>query len=267
MTTLNMPMIDYATLTTWEHNVWQQTRFEWQGALTPVNEQRRMQYRGFTANNVFFGIAEQLGKPHYMVQASGEQADAFCSQATCYHMNCTRIDLQVTIEKPATFDARRLYDDLNRWDAPGRPRQVSMIQSGDGCDTVYIGNRQSDRFTRVYVKPTDSDGHVLRFETEYKGDHARTTFDYVLGGRGAIDSVLVAELKDLPDDLQGVFRLFSAACGADAHRPKIKRVTGQNATLDWLRKQVEPTVARLCNDHDCGQEARKLVSSWHERYC
>lgn len=263
MMTLNTPLADYLTLTTWEQHLWAQARHDWLSMrTTTAGAQRRMQYGGINYDGVFFGIGEQRGKPHYMVQASGEAADRVLSTLPVEAMNCTRIDLQLTVEKPPNYDARAIVDLLREADWTGRRRQVNLIESDDGYDTIYIGNRQSDRFTRIYVKPTGSDLDTVRFEVEYKGDHARTIFRHVVDDPQNMHGILLEELQSIPMRYFGVFNDFHDCLHGDAHKPPIKRVNSENSTLEWLSGPVTSSILRLHNAHDTHDRMLDLLRSW-----
>lgn len=265
---LNKAQFDWLTLTTFETKNADGVR-----ALLMGNDwapEKRLQYKGVSSGAFFVGYAMQNGKSHFMFQASGERCDdaytTIIRNYGPYDWNITRCDLQVTIPIPRDYNSRELFDDLRPWNGDGKPRHVSIIQSGDGCDTIYVGHRSSDRFTRIYVKPLDGGLHALRFEVEYKGSHAHRVFNDCREPTRK-RAILLHEIKSLPGAENGPLRGFLRVLRGDAHAPQIERVTGQNATLDWLRKQVGPTLARLCSDHDCGHEARKLLESWYNTYC
>lgn len=265
---LNAPLFDWLTLTTFEAKNNDAARMLfWDD---DNSDAKRLQYKGVSYGSIFQGAAIQRGKDHYMLQASGETADgvagAMHQNFGPYDWNVTRCDLQVTIPVPPAYDSRQLYDNLVAWPGPGKPRQISIIQSGDGNDTVYVGSRTSDRFTRIYVKPLDGGLRALRFEVEYKGAHAHRVFNdcrnpYLKG------QILAHEVLSLPDAEIPPLRHFLTATGFFAHTPDVERVTGQNATLEWLMEQVGPTLERLCNDHEVGHLARDLLSSWYESNC
>jgi hypothetical protein len=264
---LNKPMVDWLSLTTFETKQADAIRYLfWDDNYTDT---KRMQYKGVDLGNIFLGAATQNGKPHYLFQASGERADEAFTQYKRnfgpYDWNVTRIDLQVTIPVPPHYDSRQFYDDMTAWDGHGKPRKAAIVQSGDGLDTVYIGSRQSDRFTRVYVKPLDSGLRALRFEVEYKGDHAHRVandcreFD-------AISGILGYEINSLPKQENNVLRAFLRVLGTPAFRPTIRAVASENSSLDWLRQQVTPTLERLSNSHEHGQLTKKLIESWYRAF-
>lgn len=265
---LNTPMVDWLTLTTYETRASDAMRYlvigeDWE-------PEKRLQYNGIGSGSLFLGDALQRGKSHYMFVASGESADQAYSTWSRnfgpYDWNVTRIDLQVTVPLPAKFDSRALYDDIVAWDGPGRPRKAAIVQSGDGLDTVYIGSRTSDRFTRIYIKPLDSGLRALRFEVEYKGDHAHRVANDCRTP-GVLHRILAHEVQSLPNVKFGVLAPFIRVLGPEAHRPEIKRATAELSTLDWLRRQVTPTLERLTNSHEHGNVTRQLVKAWYDAYC
>lgn len=265
---VNKPMCDWLTLTTFEERAFYNVDVQ----IPKVGEERRLQYKGHSWEGVFAGSALQGGKKHYMVQSSGEQAHRFLdwvrtNTLSIYDWNVTRIDLQITIDLPEDWNTRKVYDSLVAWDGPGRPRKIAVVMSGDGNDTIYIGSRTSDRFTRLYVKPLDGGHKALRFETEYKGDHAHTVYAACYRDEDALAPILAQELNDLPA-INGTARmLFLKALGVNGHKPAIKRTTGQNSTLDWLRDTVTPSLERLANDHDTHDAIVALVQQWYNSFC
>ena len=262
---LNNPMFDWLTLTTFEIDSALKMRYlHAYDSYTPAS---RLQYKGVQGEGVFFGEATQGGRQHWMFQASGEMADyvfmGYPRDFGPYDWNVTRCDLQVTIPIPPRFSSRDLYDDLQIWDGPGKPRISQLLQSGDGNDTVYVGSRSSDRFTRIYVKPIDGGLKALRFECEYKGEHAHRVFQDCIAEPRNRRFILGYEVRSLPMLSNSLKTAFLRVLGAESHKPKIDRVTSQSATLDWLRTQVHSTIMRALNDHEIGHEVERLVAYWH----
>lgn len=266
---LNKAMVDWLTVTSFGDFLGQHVASlveesdEYKGRW---KREKRLQYEGVSRDGVFIGDAIQRGKRHWMVQASGEIADWLAPRIHGDGYNVTRLDLQVTIRKPYTFDSRQCYDRLTGWESGGRQRNVSIVQSGDGYDTIYVGSRSSDRFTRIYIKPTDSLVDCLRFEVEYKADHAKSIFNGLRGGYADINDILALEVESMPELTGGATAQFLSVLEGKPSKPPIKRVAAQSSTLEWLRKQVTPTIKRLANDHEHGHEMRYLVSLWHD-YC
>ena len=124
--------------------------------------------------SIFMGVAAQNGKPHYLLSIAGYLADG-ALRHDFGSARCSRIDLQLTFPKPADYSARSLKDELLSSVDNARNREVRKIGlvESDGYDTIYIGSRKSDRFTRLYIKELD-DGDYLRYEVELKGRVARS---------------------------------------------------------------------------------------------
>jgi hypothetical protein len=125
-----------------------------------------LQYHGWRRDSFFIGTGQQKNIRHSIINISGHLADSQFEQLlpidTYY---CTRIDLQITIPKPAGVDLNVIYKGLK-----GSEIKSSCIQS-ELNDTLYVGARTSDVFTRLYEKVLDQ--MYLRLEFEFKGKVAR----------------------------------------------------------------------------------------------
>lgn len=262
---LNKPMVDYLTLTGFGVINELATVFYDAVGLAP-KETRQMQYRGHAVDGLFFGTARQRDNVHAMLRASGERADDMFWRTRDIDANCTRIDLQVTIDCPADYDVRELYDVLNeapRWTWVGKVPNLSFIQSGDGCDTLYIGSRSSRRFIRIYIKPdANGDPKYLRFELESKGARANAVRDAIGRDPGALKRVLADELERLPDRTNPALAAFMDVVGPMTQGITEKRVEGQNDTFDWLETQVEPAVIRLLHSHEHSDRMLTILERW-----
>ena len=261
---INTGLIDWITLTTFSGEIyrkWHDTIFSTQNQKAEVA--KRMQYRGVVVDGVFLGQAVQQGRRHAMLQCSGERADeVFPFLHYDGDVKCTRIDLQVTIDLPMNYDARALYDGIKEWQAVGKPRAVSLVESGDGLDTVYIGSRQSDRFTRIYVKPLADGARVIRFETEFKGQHASHVVQLLIADPNNLAKLLAGEVDALPELKFGLSERFLAALGYNTLRSRPKRKDALTGGLRWLMHQVDPAILRLMNDHEVGYTVRNIIRQW-----
>lgn len=260
---LNKPMFDWLTLTTFDEKNALGVKH---GLIEERKPAKRLQYKGVEdRNKLFVGHALQNGEDHWMFQASGEMSDyahvMIIRNFGPYDWNVTRCDLQVTVPMPAGFDSRAMYDALVAWEGDGKPRKPSIVQSGDGNDTVYIGSRTSDRFTRIYVKPLEEGSKALRFEVEYKGEHAHRVYNDCRRAEKKRE-ILAHELWSLPRLPKSTHRAFYRVLGNNLHKPEIKRADGQHTTLEWLTRQVSPTVARMANGHETHWRMREIVLDW-----
>lgn len=228
---------------------------------------RIMQYEGRQWPGGFWGNAMQKQRAHYMMRASGETADYVLDELreTCPG-RCTRIDLQITIPMPPGYKARHVVDAMHAATWAGRKRAITMIEGSDGLDTVYFGNRQSERYTRLYVKQAD-DGRYLRFEVEYKGETAQQVYDRsCVQGQQAMGDLLLWEVMTFPEvNLAGIADIRRALVSYVANPTgKGSRVPDPNRTMAWVIRQVSPVVFRLLRDHDQGDVMGRIVQEWYD---
>lgn len=262
---LNMARCDYLTLTTYHNG---------EGLLSSISELYPKQYgkdvkikgyKGTQWDGLFYGVGKQRNKAHFMLRASGEGAETILFRTRDLSVKCTRIDLQITVWLPQNYQSRKLYDILESPDVewPGRRLTPHIIQSGDGLDTIYVGSRTSERFTRIYTKPDMSgEAAYLRFEVEFKGNLAHEARRAITEQYGTTKSILRFELERLPYMASRALRAFSSVLGDSTHKIKPEFVLGQNKTLDWLEKQVEPAVMRMMNSHEHGDRMRNILVRW-----
>jgi hypothetical protein len=227
-----------------------------------------MQYRGKQWYGVFYGISTQNKREHFMIRASGDRADELCAavaESENCSPRCTRIDLQVTIPLPKNYSAYKLADALRKSEWKGREREITLIESGDGLDTVYIGHRTSEDYTRIYVKEAIS--RYLRYEVEFKGDKAAQVFTRVcLGGRAAIGSVLLSQFAKMP-----VTGTVGQTCLGEFlkdfdYRPlrAVERVTDPSSTMRWMEDSVSPAIYRMLNDSENSDRMGQMIMEWFE---
>lgn len=265
--TLDEAMVDWMTLTTFDEAVaeyWEKKRrFIERDAETARSKRvHSMQYSGektTTESGTISTLAgEQGGRVHYMIRMGGELCDRLVTVASTMlaegTVNCTRIDLQVTTSEPSKWSQFSLFSDLQE-----RGTLCSMMQSEDRqvgrMETVYIGSRSSQRYTRVYVKKTRGGGRLLRFEVEFKSKLAREVLVQLGGGRGRRRAILAHELKRKKHrGLEGVFR---RCLGDDEMRVKVESVTDRDRTRDWLMRSVLPSLRRFVNSHEGDEGVRE----------
>lgn len=262
---INVARCDYLTLTTYDKSAELMSCF---ADLYPKifgKEIKTGGYQGHQWDGLFFGVGKQRRKAHFMMRASGEGSETILWRTAELDVRCTRIDLQITIWLPPKYEARKLYDILESIDTvwPGRKLVPELRQSGDGLDTVYIGSRTSDRFARVYIKP-DHKGNpcYLRFEMEFKGSMAVAVRDALVEKRASTKNILRSELNRLPFTASRSLRAFSDVLGDVGTRIRPETVYSENSTLDWIERQVEPSVLRLLHSHEHGDRMRKILYRW-----
>lgn len=250
---LHTPLCDWLTLTSFNEELHQWAKMRLGGA-NPVEERRHL-YTGdsydLPEGTIFMGTAFQDGRLHYIVQESGEVADMALHSAGNLVKNglahMTRIDLQVTIPYPKNWSQWEFLGDMH-----DKGRVVQWRESLDGngrSQTVYIGNRQSERFTRLYMKTAHGGAKLLRLEVEYKGQRARA-MGRAFGAGRTVGEYLAHELQTTfnHDRLSALF----APCldGARPHTEKIRITSDTQKTEAWLLSQVYPAFVRSINAHD-----------------
>src|SRR3990172_9928839 len=112
--------IDWFTITSFEQEFYNY----WDNRLAPAEEERevkRQQYIGTTykldRGTAYLGVAFQKGIQHYMLRLTGGSAedckDAVYAQLRQRFVECTRIDLQVTVPMPKTWNQFELLQRMN----------------------------------------------------------------------------------------------------------------------------------------------------------
>ena len=87
------------------------------------------------------------------------------------HWYATRVDVQITIPQPK-ISLEKIHKSLGK-------KKTTLISS-EANQTLYVGARTSDVFTRLYEKPLDK--MYLRLEFEIKGGSARAVWESIRGG-------------------------------------------------------------------------------------
>jgi len=256
---LDVVTIDYIRFSTFDFQAYlkisEAMRRKWHGWRAG----KWLQYKTQVAdgNKVMYGLGEQATKPHGIFQASGRQAHLFYLWLTdnkwldgyISSLQCTRIDLQQTKTRQEHWDYLKAYKRLRE------PKQIIMSETGS---TLYIGNRESDSFWRIYDK-TDT---ALRVECELKGNQAKRAWGTIKNGE-SISSVYRYYLKKsrVPAILAQEYMI-----GLDVLDPD-SLVQAEDIDLEtkylWLAK-LDGLVYKLANDHDLAERMFVLMNRWAE---
>lgn len=261
---VNEPAPDYLTLGTWSEPVANTLLQALERlSLEPLKDEKRMQYVGLRKGGIFLGDAEQLGRKHWLCIASGMSAALLFNEASFLPAKCSRIDLQCTTPLPQGWNHRDAYESIKR----AKPAlSVTIVESGDGFDTLYIGRRSSRRFIRLYIKPDAAGKAWLRFEVEYKKELAQQVWETTRKAENPTQlwgDMLLGEaltVQGLPSGFAGM--LYTLQAYGAGKRPGKERVPTGGNTYRWLRQQVDPAILRGMYDHDDGHAIRDLVRSW-----
>lgn len=253
MLTLYQPLIDWVTMTSWHEGFWGYWRSIAEHLQKKTREQSRLNYHGHGVKTgegtLFVGEGVQKGREHYIMQVGGELSGSVISKVAhayeSYSSRVTVIDLQITIPHPDDWKQESLlYNILSTgriagW-AESQDRKAGRLQ------TVYIGSWQSDRLIRVYVKLTEGDEKLLRFEVHYKGLRADAAARAIMFDGVTVRQILIAEVQRNGSDY---LEPFEAALGNGApYHVRVKQRSSLSKTENWIRTTVIPALNRYANN-------------------
>lgn len=214
-----------------------------------------LQYRGWYGDDSFYGIGEQNGKRHYVWRSAGPSSSVLYALGECLEeIYCTRIDVQVTIVLPDNYDVFAVYQDMQ----DVKDRSVSIIDSETGS-TIYIGNRTSERFARLYTKEYE-ENKFLRLEFEFKGKTARAIYRQIKDGKTGPTKCFQYFLKNF-GLLDYIVDWFDTGTDAEMERLVIEQNSDDEKRLAWLHSLTN-TVIKMGNDHNTGDSVRELLRNW-----
>ena len=252
----NNARIDYLTLTTYDiatGNYWLNYVMSTCYASSAI-QQKIQQYKGFRIHldeggSLFVGEGEQDNKPHFMLQATGEGSENIFAWAsfdlTRSRVNCSRIDIQVTIEQPDNWSQLELF---TACELAGYKPEIrrSGARVGDGeLITVYTGTRAGGRLNRTYQKESETGERFLRFETEFGRGYAMQVAHSLATGNATRQGYIDGEVwrKRKVSD----YCVFSSGCFMAL---PVMEVRESDKTEEWLLNVVLPSFTRYVNSHD-----------------
>lgn len=248
--------VDYIRLSTFDFKAYCDISAAMQRKYVGWRKSRWLQYTmQRSQENVSYGIAEQAGKPHGIFEASGADAHIFCHWfLETQHdytdvVTASRIDLQSTKTKHDKLDYAKTFKRL------AEPKK--LILGSDG-NTLYIGNRESDTFWRLYDKTPE----LVRLEIECKGNQAKRVWSG-LKNRESPAAIYAYYLKRsrVPNYLAEYY--------ATGHDPLSQDDLLLVVPIDletkflWLAT-LDQLVYKLANDHDFGDRTQSLIKRWSE---
>jgi len=244
--------LDYIRLATWDivgyptivSELMQQSPGGWEHGSW-------LQYKGWRKEQIFIGHGEQDKKRHTIIQASGNMAQELKEwlMNNCGAWYCTRIDYQVTILHPYHLSLEKIHQSLGA-------KKTSLISSE--TQTLYLGKRTSDIFTRLYQKKLAA--LWLRLEFELKGNRAKGAWVAMLGqktnnqifqyylGRSILPEAAKKHYRDVSVDTNEL--ALTAELTATAEKK-----------LAWLQS-IDQAVMLAITDHEIGDRVKILVQSW-----
>lgn len=222
-------------------------------------EGKWLQYQGHAVGrHLFYGVS----RDGVVLRASAHAADDLMyllRKIPAYYFRPTRVDLQLTAISPVDLH-RGLFRELSdlsyaaaqahaQQKRRGRPWHVSLRDEYGRGDTVYLGDRRSESYQRIYDKHFESRNRgegsypprTLRFEVEQKGSQAERQL------------LRLRRVDDLPGYIggyvRGVFEARGIAIPVDVAPEELIRTaprdTDVERTLRWAEQSVRPVVQRL----------------------
>lgn len=252
--------IDYLRLASWKFNAYLDTitflMEDWPGSW---DRGKWLQYTGWRKDALFIGRGEQNHKIHTIVNISGALSQKWFKHFASWDVwYCTRMDLQRTIKSPLAKDEKLalIRDDC-------ATENTTLIESKEN-DTLYLGSRTSDKFTRLYEKILDET--YLRLEFELKGFRSRAAWDALIAG-DTNDKIFMfyLEREKLPERIKFEYRK-----DGDMATDKVMKLEIENdeaKTLKWVLS-LDDSMAKNMASHGIGEQVKTIVRSWakHAEY-
>jgi hypothetical protein len=206
-------------------------------------------------DKVSYGIGTQDDRDHGIFEASGAAAHVLAhwffrtQQLNRDDIYCTRIDLQITRKRPDELDYIKTHKRLRP------PKQLIL---GDEGNTLYIGNRQSDSFWRLYDK-TEQD---VRLEVELKGKQAKRAWTAFMQNASILDLFQTYVKKSrVPKYLAEHYMIGEDIL--DMTQFELDATEDLGKKLAWLIK-LDALVYKLAHDHDTKDQMGKIIKRWYK---
>lgn len=200
-------------------------------------------YSGFSSEGIHYGI-----RPRGIIaQVTSDLARENWTRYFDLAENVTRIDLQFTIRYkcPPPFIIRKHHAEALRYCEPlKRKPAVRFMTHNTKGDTLYLGERVSPCFGRVYDKGKQSKldhyAGCVRYELQLNGDRALHASSYIR--RNPHPSADAAAQAAEFFRKRGLLHIpISPACLYSGHRPRPDNLS----RLRWLQNSVQPSVTKL----------------------
>jgi DNA relaxase NicK len=195
----------------------------------------------------------------YLIEFRGDAAHDWYQHYIGWEVSVSRIDLAVTVwfEDHTPELASIMYAAAREyWREIGKNqgyKYPTLIDSEGGC-TLYLGSRTSQRYFRLYDKWAQSEDprfmFAWRFEIELKGELARVIWQDIGNGVDIYDIAL--------HEVFGTMERYGIRPSDFEDYGKLRKIPRHGSPpdiltkLEWLQKQVRPSVEKL---KDRGYEA------------
>jgi DNA relaxase NicK len=261
--------VDYLTVTfrcvkEWTDSVYQIAK------IVDLNAKRRpwffYGYSGFSQSDEEGHYARGKGTRGGIVQASGAVSDILCREYDRWlpdRVHFTRVDLALTFTLNRRVPLVREAADFPRDD------WTVVLPHGDrGGGTLYVGNRKSSTFGRLYDKGAELNQRLPKsqqIETEYlwraeletKKDSAKAIFSALVKAQASCSvREFIANTTLAWFSERGVY--LPIIPGAHSIVSVAHRAVDDLRTIKWLHEQVRPAVWRLAENGKIADVAEAL---------
>jgi DNA relaxase NicK len=215
-----------------------------------VKDASRNGYSGSRCGSVFWGLRYDGS----FRECGGRAARAYAEsgESGIQQIKCTRLDIAYSwrTDEYVRDIARDIFQHgptSNK--KAGNPRKRTFYENSDGGQTAYIGAPSSEVRMRIYDKYAEQRydpqfANVWRCELQLRGETARRVWDtyHTAAHRPGFLVDLIAGQCEREDILHD-YIIGGYPIDLPPREPNNKRV---HERLQWLDKQVAPTVHELC---------------------
>lgn len=266
MMIVNRPALDWVTMTTWEagiYRMWVKELMKRRDWFDLGNSSRYENYVGAKVTKKegtkYIGTGKQQKKSHYLSYISGALADKEYKKLVGVRYydqirpNCSRVDIQVTVESPDGWNQMELLNRLHKNRLLVTTDASMCLRTKREQRTVYVGNKNGEKLIRIYDKQDDKYKQYLRFEVQYRtkrrGGKGNEAFWQIMKDRANMGRILSQELAWLYDD--DLTAVFHESIEQWWDNPMSIRATRYPSTkrAEWLENSVIPALTRYLSEN------------------
>lgn len=229
---------------------------------------------------LFVGFINPEGKPHFLIRVEKDLTDtvlgSFVSLSSNIRedFNIPRLDIQQTVESPNPNDPKSLF--LEAYEAQKefekqtkkKPRKILRIHDEGLHQTIEIGSRMSQQYTRLYLKTVETSQskiiQLLRAEVELKPPLSNAVVNSIVN-KQQIEEKMVQSFKTVLTGLENK-TIFTKKMRENVENfegklgwPEMKKITIPSSTLEWFKKSCVPNLKRLLENPETSLETSLLL--------
>jgi len=256
---LDIVSVDYIRLATWNWQFYLDLAARIRRKYPSWRKSKWLQYtmEKSTTAKVSYGCATQNDKGHGVFEASGIDAHVFyhwlvktLTDEEKLKLYATRLDIQCTKARQEWLDYDKLYKRLRK------PKRLILDHTGN---TLYIGNRESDSFWRLY----DKTALAVRLEVELKGNQAKGAWLFLSMKPDCIAELYSSHIKKsrIPNIVAEYYQGDIVPANPD------DMIQTHDVDLEtkflWLTR-LDSLVYKLANDHTLNERMGELLGRWND---